>query len=409
MAWSNPANLGPFNNGGGNEFEDLSREERDDLLRGINPWREDDDGNPQETLDCEDVQRFLLWCALNRRRFRLRYYSPRRAQDVTVVARVYLNVLRYTNIHPLGGSPVQNDINPFLFTHRHNDDVYCLVAWIRDPSPEGESDFRWITAREYNSDGVRRYPRVRGYSNSVPFQNSAVSGPNARRDCEPEVEIDEREMEESAEAEQAEAEAESRSVELPSSEAAAPRQGVQRQRRSDRTGARNDGPARNTRSTRRSGPSRNTRSGGGNSAASNGPAQNTRSASRRAAALESGPAQNTRSNRRSGPARNTRSSSAAAVPSTNQQSNDGPARNTRSGGRSSAASNDGPAQNTRSGGRSGPARNTRSSSAALESGPAQNTRSGGRSGPARNTRSASRSASSFASGPAQNTRSSRLR
>ena len=165
------------------------------LDAGHNPWQGTRD-EFQETLDCEDVQRFLVWCAYNKRPFKLRYASAgasRRSDVREVTAKVYLNVKRYPNIHRRGRFAPVNGDNPFVFTHRNNNNVWCLVAYIKETIPRVGDIYRWITAREYNDSGIRRFPRVVGVNDN--FFNTNVLGNDSKRDCLDEVVIDEESLE----------------------------------------------------------------------------------------------------------------------------------------------------------------------------------------------------------------------
>ena len=351
MVWGNPANLAPnivFAQAIYNLYDEPDTDEEEALNEGRNPWR-GDELEPQETLDCDDVQRFLVWCAFHQKPFKLRYYSPTRSMSLTVDARVFLSVLHYPNIHPLGGQELENPYNPFVFTHRRNDNVWCLVAWINDRE-NGQDRGRWITAREYNSVDDRRYPRVKGINDDV-FFNDDVRGVNARRDCYGEVEIDEEEMQEPDFGAPAGPEPESE----PEEEAATPT-----------------------------------------------PRRVTRSQSAAAAALASGPAQNTRSQRGG----RGRDSSVAG-----SRGGRTPLIGGRGGARGRASSGAGSRGGGRASGRGG-ARGRASSGAGARGGGANRGRGGrgparGRGTAPTPTRRVTRSMTAAASGPAQNTRSRR--
>ena len=200
MPWVDPGGLvanNQFANAVYDSYEPPDEEEEALLEQGINPWQMDEDGNARETLDCASVQRFLVWCAHKNQSFLLRYYSPSRDASINVEARVYFSVRVYPNIHSRGGSILADLDNPFVFTHRNNDNVWCLVAYIKDRDEDNGMNYRWITAREYNSgENDRRYPRVKGINNSTGFINNSVQGVGAQRDCLPMAFIDEQAMEE---------------------------------------------------------------------------------------------------------------------------------------------------------------------------------------------------------------------
>jgi len=201
MAWTDPAEslrggieANNFRQDVYNSYNpDLPTDEESALLhQGRNPWRGTLE-NPLETLDCYEVQRFLVWCAYHGKTFNLRYASNGGTAK-TVTAKVYLNVQRYPNICAQGGNEIEDTgDNPFVFTHRRNADVWCLVAWIKE-RPVGRATYRWVTAREYNNANQRSYPRVTGVSQN--FYRQGVIGDEAQRDNLPEIDIDEGQMQE---------------------------------------------------------------------------------------------------------------------------------------------------------------------------------------------------------------------
>jgi len=198
MAWVDPAEslreADDFRDSVYDLYDAPTEEERVLLNRGKNPWRGTQD-NPRETLDCDEVQRFLVWCAYHGKHFTLRYASNGGVSK-SVKAKVYLNVRRYPNICADGGYEIGDDgENPFVFTHRRNENVWCLVAWIKERSSiTSGATYRWVTAREYNSVDQRSFPRVTGASEN--FYRESVFGPDAQRDNLEEEYIDEGELQE---------------------------------------------------------------------------------------------------------------------------------------------------------------------------------------------------------------------
>jgi len=174
----------------------ITNAERTKIRNQINPFSTEGGGLSVETIDCDQVQKFIGWCAIEDIPFFVRFYAkkPDSAYVLAIADDVDKNVDGtggcieecVVKVFPGGGRPRGHpdltDVGETPFRHIFQKDG-CWHLVMREYFTDSGELGKWKTAREYDSAAspFKAFPRVCGLRDEL--RSFSVYGQNIRRDC----------------------------------------------------------------------------------------------------------------------------------------------------------------------------------------------------------------------------------
>ena len=174
----------------------ITNADRTKIRNQINPFSTEGGGLSVETIDCDQVQKFIGWCAIEDIPFFVRFYAkkPDSAYVLAIADDVDKNVDGtggcieecVVKVFPAGGRPRghpdSTDAGETPFRHIFQKDG-CWHLVMREYFTDSGELGKWKTAREYDSAAspFKAFPRVCGLRDEL--RSFSVYGQNIRRDC----------------------------------------------------------------------------------------------------------------------------------------------------------------------------------------------------------------------------------